>query len=76
MAFSQLPVDKIASVVTAVEHPMQPADYTGHYVLLAARAESSTVTGSVHVCDGGVGVRGRKQLDAAIAAAFSDGGTD
>lgn len=38
-----------------------PADYTGHYVLLASRENSLTVTGSVHNCDGGIGVRGRPE---------------
>ena len=34
------------------------ADYTGMYVLLAARSESLTITGSVIRGDGGVGIRG------------------
>ena len=36
----------------------EAVDYTGMYVLLAARAESLTMTGSVVRGDGGVGVRG------------------
>lgn len=31
----------------------KPEDYTGHYVLLASRTEARTVTGAIHVCDGG-----------------------
>ena len=34
-----------------------PRDYTGHYVLLASRQNNRTVTGSIHRCDAGVGVR-------------------
>lgn len=71
LAFSSLPVDRIAEAFTALERPIDPADYTGHYVLLASREEARTVTGSVHVCDGGVGVRGRKDSEAAVARALS-----
>jgi 2,3-dihydroxy-2,3-dihydrophenylpropionate dehydrogenase/cis-2,3-dihydrobiphenyl-2,3-diol dehydrogenase len=35
----------------------QPSDYTGHYVLLASRQNNRAVTGSIHRCDAGVGVR-------------------
>lgn len=34
------------------------SDYTGPYVLLAARSQSSTITGTVIRADGGIGVRG------------------
>jgi len=34
-----------------------PRDYTGHYVLLASRQNNRTVTGAIHNCDAGVGVR-------------------
>jgi NAD(P)-dependent dehydrogenase (short-subunit alcohol dehydrogenase family) len=71
-SFGQLPVDKIATVFTALERPIEPVDYTGHYVLLASRRESRTVTGTVHICDGGVGVRGRKEVDAALARALAE----
>lgn len=71
---SSLPVDRIAEGFTALERAIAPADYTGHYVLLASRDNSRTVTGSVHNCDGGVGVRGRKDLDAAIARALTQEG--
>jgi hypothetical protein len=35
-------------------------------VLLASRENSLTVTGSVHNCDGGIGVRGRREAEAAM----------
>ena len=34
-----------------------PRDYTGHYVLLASRENNRAVTGAIHNCDAGVGVR-------------------
>jgi NAD(P)-dependent dehydrogenase (short-subunit alcohol dehydrogenase family) len=36
----------------------EPRDYTGSYVLLASAENSSTATGSVIICEGGIGVRG------------------
>lgn len=36
----------------------EPADFTAPYVLLAARSQSSTITGEVISADGGIGVRG------------------
>jgi len=74
VAFSTMPVDRIAEAFTALARPIDPADYTGHYVLLASRDNSRTVTGSVHNCDGGVGVRGRAAADAAIAQALTQKG--
>jgi NAD(P)-dependent dehydrogenase (short-subunit alcohol dehydrogenase family) len=35
-----------------------PRDYTGSYVLLASAENSSTATGGVIVCEGGIGIRG------------------
>lgn len=35
-----------------------PVDFTGPYVLLASRTQSSTITGEVISADGGIGVRG------------------
>ncbi|HYL59754.1 MAG TPA: 3-(cis-5,6-dihydroxycyclohexa-1,3-dien-1-yl)propanoate dehydrogenase, partial [Candidatus Acidoferrales bacterium] len=35
-----------------------PRDYTGSYVLLASSENSSTATGGVIICEGGIGVRG------------------
>ena len=36
----------------------EPRDYTGSYVLLASAENSSTATGGVIICEGGIGVRG------------------
>lgn len=58
-AWSSLPVDRIMTRYSPLGRAIAPADYTGHYVLLASRENSLTVTGSVHNCDGGIGVRGR-----------------
>lgn len=62
-AFDSLPVDDIMKEFTPLERAIAPEDYTGHYVLLASRENSLTVTGSVHNCDGGIGVRGRRQAE-------------
>jgi len=35
-----------------------PRDYTGSYVLLASPENSSTATGGVIICEGGMGIRG------------------
>ena len=35
-----------------------PADYAGHYVQLASRANAAATTGIVVACDGGLDVRG------------------
>jgi len=37
---------------------VDPADYTGAYVLLASKANSSPITGTIIQVDGGIGVRG------------------
>ncbi|MCC5575370.1 3-(cis-5,6-dihydroxycyclohexa-1,3-dien-1-yl)propanoate dehydrogenase [Microtetraspora sp. AC03309] len=58
-SWSSLPVDDLMKEFSPLGRAIAPADYTGHYVLLAARHESATVTGSIHNCDGGIGVRGR-----------------
>jgi cis-2,3-dihydrobiphenyl-2,3-diol dehydrogenase len=36
----------------------EPRDYTGSYVLLASSENSSTATGGVILCEGGIGIRG------------------
>ena len=36
----------------------EPRDYTGAYVLLASAENSSTATGGVVICEGGIGIRG------------------
>lgn len=48
----------IARSATPLGTLPQPQDYTGHYVQLASRANSSATTGVVVECDGGLGVRG------------------
>jgi NAD(P)-dependent dehydrogenase (short-subunit alcohol dehydrogenase family) len=64
-----MPVAEMMEKYSPLELRVQPADYVGHYVLLASRENSRTVTGSVHNCDLGQGVRGRKQMEEAMAAA-------
>ncbi len=58
-SWGSMPVDRIMQKSSPLRRAIAPADYTGHYVLLASRENSLTVTGSVHNCDGGMGVRGR-----------------
>jgi len=58
-AVSSLPMDRIMEDFSPLKRAIEPGDYTGHYVLLASRENSLTVTGSIHICDGGIGVRGR-----------------
>ena len=64
-SWGSMPVDQIMERFSPLERAIAPADYTGHYVLLASRENSLTVTGSVHNCDGGIGVRGRRDAEAA-----------
>lgn len=71
-SYASAPVDRIVARLSPLQRPMEAADYTGHYVLLASRADSRTVTGSVHNCDGGMGVRGRRDEEAATAAVLGD----
>ena len=71
MSWGSLPVDRIIESMSPLGRAIAPADYTGHYVLLASRQNSLTVTGSVHNCDGGMGVRGRRDEEASTAVAFS-----
>lgn len=63
-SFHTMPVDEIMERFSPLERAIAPEDYAGHYVLLASRENSLTVTGSVHNCDGGIGVRGRKEREA------------
>ncbi|HEX6031115.1 MAG TPA: 3-(cis-5,6-dihydroxycyclohexa-1,3-dien-1-yl)propanoate dehydrogenase [Tepidiformaceae bacterium] len=60
-SWGAMPVDRMMEEFSPLRRAIAPEDYTGHYVLLASRANSLTVTGSVHNCDGGVGIRGRPQ---------------
>ena len=45
-------------LIPLYDSSVEPADFTGPYVLLASRANSSTVTGAVIPADGGIAVRG------------------
>lgn len=60
-SWGSMPVDRMMQEFSPLQRAIAPEDYTGHYVLLASRANSLTVTGSVHNCDGGVGIRGRPE---------------
>ncbi len=71
LSWGAMPVDRIIERLSPLGRAIAAEDYTGHYVLLASRANARTVTGSVHNCDGGMGVRGRDDQAAASAAALS-----
>ena len=58
-SWGSMDVDGMMERSSPLHRAIAPEDYTGHYVLLASRENSLTVTGSVHNCDGGVGIRGR-----------------
>lgn len=57
-SIASLPLAELIETCTPLQTLPEPADYTGHYVLLASKANSSTATGAVINCDGGLGVRG------------------
>ncbi len=57
-AVPDLNLEKIAEATTPLGFLPSPADYTGHFVLLASRSNGATTTGEVVECDGGLGVRG------------------
>lgn len=59
-SWGSMDVDGMMARSSPLRRAIAPEDYTGHYVLLASRENSLTVTGSVHNCDGGVGIRGRR----------------
>ncbi|MEO3788415.1 3-(cis-5,6-dihydroxycyclohexa-1,3-dien-1-yl)propanoate dehydrogenase [Actinocorallia sp. B10E7] len=42
-----MPIKELVRTRSALRNDVEPADYTGSYVLLASRANSSTVTGAV-----------------------------
>lgn len=66
-SIASLPLAELVEQNTPLQRLSEAADYTGPYVLLASKANSSASTGAVINCDGGLGVRG-------IGAAA--GGTD
>jgi 2,3-dihydroxy-2,3-dihydrophenylpropionate dehydrogenase len=45
-------------LIPLYDSSVEPADFTGPYVLLASRTDSGTVTGAVIPADGGIAVRG------------------
>ena len=51
-------LDLLASAAVPLGFLPSPADYTGHYVQLASRANAAATTGIVVACDGGLDVRG------------------
>src|SRR6476661_2017822 len=51
-------LEQIAAAAAPLGFLPRPADYTGHYVQLASRANASATTGVVVACDGGLDVRG------------------
>lgn len=51
-------LDELARLVLPLRSLPEPADYTGHYVQLASRANAAATTGVVVHCDGGFAVRG------------------
>ncbi|ABH00319.1 MULTISPECIES: 3-(cis-5,6-dihydroxycyclohexa-1,3-dien-1-yl)propanoate dehydrogenase [Rhodococcus] len=55
---SSLPLADLIKQCTVLQELCEPADYTGHYVLLASKDNSRTATGAIINCDGGMGVRG------------------
>jgi hypothetical protein len=42
----------------------EASDYAGHFVLLANRRDARTATGTVHNCDGGVGIALKSAMQA------------
>jgi len=50
--------EKQPPFIPLYDSSVEPEDFTGPYVLLASRANSSTVTGAVIPADGGIAVRG------------------
>ncbi|ONH60744.1 3-(cis-5,6-dihydroxycyclohexa-1,3-dien-1-yl)propanoate dehydrogenase [Frankia sp. CcI49] len=57
-SFDRRPADAPAPPIPLHSASVEPADLTGPYVLLAARAQSSAITGQAIQADGGIGVRG------------------
>jgi NAD(P)-dependent dehydrogenase (short-subunit alcohol dehydrogenase family) len=51
-------LDQLARALLPLQFLPDPADYTGHYVQLASRANAAATTGVVVDCDGGFSVRG------------------
>lgn len=61
LSFSSLDLTDMIKTMLPLQAVPEPADYGGHYVLLASKANSSTATGAIINCDGGIGIRGMMQ---------------
>jgi NAD(P)-dependent dehydrogenase (short-subunit alcohol dehydrogenase family) len=70
--WGDMPVEDIMEQFSPLSVRAVPADYAGHYVLLASRRDSRTVTGTIVDCDGGVGIRGRREAEARRATVVGD----
>ncbi|HJU09529.1 MAG TPA: 3-(cis-5,6-dihydroxycyclohexa-1,3-dien-1-yl)propanoate dehydrogenase [Candidatus Binataceae bacterium] len=57
-SISQLPIKEMVERGVPLGKLPEPRDYTGSYVLLASAENSSTATGGVIICEGGIGIRG------------------
>jgi NAD(P)-dependent dehydrogenase (short-subunit alcohol dehydrogenase family) len=57
-SIAELPMKEMVERGLPLGKLPEPREYTGSYVLLASANNSSTATGSVIICEGGMGVRG------------------
>ncbi len=57
-SISTLPMKEMVERGLPLGKLPEPRDYTGSYVLLASAENSSTATGGVIICEGGMGIRG------------------
>jgi NAD(P)-dependent dehydrogenase (short-subunit alcohol dehydrogenase family) len=62
-SFGDLPIEEMLETMTPLEVRSTARDYAGHYVLLASRESGRTVTGEIYRCDGGFGIRGRREAE-------------
>lgn len=60
-SITEMPMAEYMKQMLPLARMPQPQDYTAHYVLLASPANSSTATGAIINCDGGIGIRGFTQ---------------
>jgi len=57
-SIAELPMKQMVERGLPLGKLPEPRDYTGSYVLLASAENSSTATGGVIICEGGIGIRG------------------
>jgi cis-2,3-dihydrobiphenyl-2,3-diol dehydrogenase len=57
-SIAQVPLKEMVERGLPLGKLAEPRDYTGSYVLLASAENSSTATGGVIICEGGIGIRG------------------